>query len=106
MLVDHGNWNGKQVVPSSWVDQALTVRRTAYPGLGYGYLFWWHEYQTACGKATGWYMSGNGGNAILAFRELNAAIVIARTNYNTRGMHQQTTDMLEKHILPALMCRK
>jgi CubicO group peptidase (beta-lactamase class C family) len=104
MLVDHGKWNGKQVAPASWVDQALTVRRGAYPGFGYGYLFWQHEYKTACGATTGWYMAGNGGNAILAFRELNSAVVIARTNYNSRGMHQQTTAMLEKHILPALMC--
>lgn len=106
MLVNHGNWNGTQVVSASWVDQALTVRRTAYAGLGYGYLFWWHEYRTECGAATAWYMAGNGGNAILMFRELSAAIVVARANYNTRGMHQETTAMLEKHILPALVCRK
>jgi hypothetical protein len=38
-------------------------------------------------------------------RDLDAAVVIARTNYNTKGMHQQTADMLEKYILPSLPCR-
>ncbi len=104
MVVDHGKWEGAEIVPAAWIEQALTVRRTAFPGFNYGYLFWQHEYSTPCGKATGWFMSGNGGNAILAFRELDSAVVIARTNYNTRGMHQQTTAMLEKHILPSLMC--
>jgi CubicO group peptidase (beta-lactamase class C family) len=105
MLVDHGKWNGKQVVPQSWIDDALTERRAAYPGLGYGYLFWRHTYTTPCGQATGWYMAGNGGNAVLAFKELNAAVVIARANYNTRGMHQQTEAMLVKYILPSMLCR-
>jgi hypothetical protein len=30
-------------------------------------------------------MGGNGGNAIVTFRELDAVVVVTRTNYNTRG---------------------
>jgi hypothetical protein len=30
--------------------------------------------------------------------------VVTRTNYNSRGMHQQTTDLLERYVLPALPC--
>jgi hypothetical protein len=49
-------------------------------------------------------MAGNGGNAIVVLKELGAAIVISRKNYNTHGMHQQTVDMLERYVLPALPC--
>ncbi|HEY2444864.1 MAG TPA: serine hydrolase [Rhizomicrobium sp.] len=104
MLADDGRWEGRQVVPASWVDAALTVRRNAYPGQNYGYFFWQRDYRTACGPVAGWYMAGNGGNAIVVLRDLRTAIVVTRTNYNTHGMHQQTTDLLERFVLPALPC--
>lgn len=105
MLAADGRWSGVQVVPSKWIAEALTVRRDAYPGLEYGYLFWHRLFHTRCGDASGWFMAGNGGNAIVALRDLHAAVVVARENYNTRGMHQQTQALLEKDILPALVCR-
>ena len=49
-------------------------------------------------------MAGNGGNHVLSIPSLTAAIVVARTAYNTRGMHQQTTAALEKYLIPALPC--
>lgn len=104
MMVDHGRWQGKQIVPAAFADAAFTVHRPAYPGLSYGYFFWEHMYKSPCGPVEGWYMAGNGGNAILSFRSLDAAIVITRENYNTRGMHQQTTDLIERYLLPAFTC--
>ena len=104
LLVDRGWWHGKHVVSDSWIDAALTPRRNAYPGTRYGYLFWQQDFRTDCGTAAAWYMAGNGGNWILAFRELRAAVVIARTNYNAPHMHEETEAMLVKHILPALLC--
>jgi CubicO group peptidase (beta-lactamase class C family) len=105
MLVDGGRWQGKEIVPKPWIDEALTVRRPANSGQTYGYLFWNRDYATPCGKTAAWFMAGNGGNAVVMLRDLDAAVVIARTNYNTKGMHQQTADMLEKYILPSLPCR-
>ena len=104
MLADGGRWQGRQIVPAAWIDAALTARRPAYAGLSYGYLFWERTYTTTCGKVGGWYMAGNGGNAIVILRDLRAAVVVARTNYNTHGMHDQTQALLEGYVLPALMC--
>lgn len=56
------------------------------------------------GPKSGWYMAGNGGNAIVMFRELHTAVVVTRTTYNTRGMHQQTIDLLQRYVLPAVPC--
>lgn len=104
MLADQGRWQGKQIVPAAFIESALKPHRDAYKGLTYGYLFWHHDYATACGTVSGWYMAGNGGNAILVLKALDAAAVVARANYNTRGMHDQTTALLETYILPALKC--
>lgn len=106
MLVDDGRWSGSQVIPSAWVDAAFTVRRPAYFGLDYGYLFWRRVYHTPCGDVVGWQMSGNGGNAVVMLRAIHAAVVVARADYNTKGMHQQTQALLETYVLPALMCAR
>jgi CubicO group peptidase (beta-lactamase class C family) len=106
MLLAGGSWAGKQVVPAAFVRAALTAHRDAFPGQRYGYLFWSQDYQTPCGTQTGWFMSGNGGNHILMFRDLDAVVVVTRTHYNSKGMHQQTKKLVEEHILPDLACRR
>jgi CubicO group peptidase (beta-lactamase class C family) len=105
MLLDGGKWQGKQVVPESWANAALAVHRKANESQDYGYLFWRRDYRTRCGRFSGWYMAGNGGNAIVVFKDLDAAVVVTRANYNTRGMHQQTVRLLEEYALPDLACR-
>jgi CubicO group peptidase (beta-lactamase class C family) len=102
MVRNGGKRGGVQVVPAAYVAKAWTVQRTAYPEQDYGYLFWHRTYRTTCGAFEAWFMGGNGGNAIVAVPKLEAVIVVTRTNYNQRGMHQQTTELIEKAVLPAL----
>ena len=102
MVTDHGRWHGKQILPASFVDDMTTAHRTAYGDHGYGYFYWQFDYGSPCGKQSGWYMAGNGGNAIVSFRGLDAAVVVTRQNYNTRGMHLQTQALLERFVLPLL----
>ena len=104
MLVDGGRSGEHVIVPAEWVGAATTPHVRANPEQNYGYLFWQRTYKSQCGAISGWYMSGNGGNAIVVLKDRGAAIVISRTNYNTRGMHQQTVDLLEQYLLPALPC--
>jgi len=47
-------------------------------------------------------MQGNGGNKVAVFPELNLVVVITSTNYNTKGMHEQTDRLLSDYILPAV----
>jgi CubicO group peptidase (beta-lactamase class C family) len=104
MLTDNGRWRGRQIVPAAWVDAMLTVRRASRPDQNYGYFIFEGAYKTVCGTVPAWYMAGNGGSQILILRDLRAAVVITRTNYNVRGTSQQTADLLEKYVLPSLPC--
>ncbi len=106
LMLAGGTWAGRQVVPAAFVRAALTVHRDAMPEQRYGYLWWTRDYKTPCGTVAGWFMGGNGGNAIVLFRELDAVVVVTRTNYNSRGMHQQTTRLIEEQILPELACKR
>lgn len=106
MVASDGRWQDKQIVPKSWIDAALTVRRASRPNQNYGYFIFESEYKTACGQLPVWYMAGTGGSQILVLRDLRAAVVVTRTAYKLRGTSIQTAEMLEKYILAALPCAK
>jgi CubicO group peptidase (beta-lactamase class C family) len=109
MVLDRGRWRGKSVVPAAWIDRALSVQRrpnrSADPKgeLDYGYLFWRRDYTTSCGRASGWLMSGNGGNHVVMLKDLDTVVVVTTVNYNTRGMHAQTWRLVER-LLSDLVC--
>lgn len=105
MVTDGGRWRGKQIVPRDWIAAALATHRPAFETMSYGYQYWHRPYATNCGTLEVWFMAGNGGNHIISVPSRKAAIVVTRTAYNTRGMHQQTFDLLEKYALAALPCR-
>jgi hypothetical protein len=48
------------------------------------------------------FMSGNGGNKVVAIPALDVAVVITSTNYNTHGMHEQTEKILTDYVLAAV----
>lgn len=104
MVADRGQWQGKQVVPASWIDEMLTVRRASRPDQNYGYFTFEGQFNTTCGPVRAWYMAGNGGSQILILRERRTAVVLTRTNYNVAGTSRQSTELLEKYVLPRFVC--
>lgn len=41
MFLDHGRWNGREVVPATWVAESTTAwSEMSRPLPGYGYLWW------------------------------------------------------------------
>ena len=54
----------------------------------------------------GWSMSGNGGNAVVSVPLKSMVVVVTRTRYNQKGMHEETARLLEKHVFAALKCSR
>lgn len=104
MLADNGRWQGRQVIPSAWIEEMLTARRAPRPDQNYGYFIFEGSYQTRCGPIKAWYMAGNGGSQILILREQHLATVLTRTNFNVAGTSRQSTELLERYVLPAFVC--
>ena len=102
LALDGGTRDDERVLPASWVREMTTARVTAREGVDYGYLWWRQDFACGGGAASGWFMSGNGGNKVVVFRELELAVVITAQLYGTRGMHQQSTDIIEKYVLPGV----
>lgn len=104
MVLQGGEWNGQQLVPGPWVELILRPVHRVDEQQSYGYLFWIRDYNSSCGTFNAWYMSGNGGNVVVGIEELDMVIVVTREHYGQRGMHQQTAELIEKHLLQTLAC--
>ena len=97
-----GMWNGTRLVPDSWFKQSTQPHARVDDSTEYGYL-WWLRGFNAGGKTFAAYsMFGNGGNKVSVFPQLELVVVITSTNYNTKGMHQQTDRLLTDFILASL----
>jgi CubicO group peptidase (beta-lactamase class C family) len=103
-LLRKGQWNGRQLLPSAWIDEATTFK-IQQPGgdkkdrskaqndwlQGYGYQFW---------RCQGTAFRGDGafGQFTIVLPEQDAVIVMTSENKNMQGQ----LDLVWKHLLPAM----
>lgn len=102
---NNGIWNGRRVLPESWVRKTMT-RQVQIPDRKeeyYSYLFWNKRFRAGRKQAEAFYCAGNGGNYILIFKDLPLVIVITASAYGQSYAHSQITEMLERFILPAVL---
>ena len=84
LVLDHGSYNGEQLVPGEWLDQSLAERwdlgcvnrRPIYQG--YGFLWWLYDLD----GYTVWNASGWGGQEIWLVPELDLEVVITHDTSN------------------------
>ena len=96
LYLNGGTWDGKRVVSEQWVKASTTPHVEVDESTKYGYLWWLKSFK---GHPAA-YMSGNGGNKVAVIPDLDMVVVITSTNYNTRGMHEQTDRLLADYVLP------
>lgn len=82
LFLDEGVWNGKRVVPESWVQ---TTRRNegSLGRYGYGYLWWKATLQPGGQPFDVIFTSGNGGNHILYVPAKALVVAFTGSNYNS-----------------------
>lgn len=103
LLQQRGVWQGQVLLKPELLARVLSVQRDTPMGLGYGQLFWQRAFKTRCGAQQGWMMSGNGGNIVAVFPDVNLSLVLTRSHYNQRGMHQQSWAFIEQ-LLESQLC--
>lgn len=96
-----GVWQGKQIVDEAWVRASTQPHTQIDDETEYGYLWWLKTFKSGGKGYPAYFMSGNGGNKVAVFPRLDMAVAITSTNYNTRGMHEQTEKLLTDYILAA-----
>src|SRR5205807_236951 len=97
-----GQWQGHRVVDEAWVKASTQPHARIDDDMEYGYLWWLKSFKAGGKSYPAFYMNGNGGNKVLAFPGLDVVVVLTSTNFNTRGMHEQTEKLLTDYILAAV----
>lgn len=83
MVVDHGQWRGRQIVPADWIAASLQPRvTTGFDGLQYGYQ-WWLGTVEWKGKRLAWSAAfGHGGQRLFVVPDLDMTVVITAGAYD------------------------
>ena len=97
-----GLWQGRRILDEAWVKASTQPHAQIDDQTEYGYLWWLKTFKSAGKGYPAYFMSGNGGNKVAVIPALDMAVVITSTNYNTRGMHEQTEKLLTDYILAAV----
>jgi CubicO group peptidase (beta-lactamase class C family) len=98
LYLDRGVWQGKTIVNPEWVKASTQPHAQIDDQMDYGYLWWLRSFASH----PAFCMAGNGGNKVCVFSDLDLVAVLTSTNYNTRGMHEQTDKLLTDYILAAV----
>jgi CubicO group peptidase (beta-lactamase class C family) len=119
-FLNNGVWNGKQIISGQWVEksatpfadnQGINVLGTDSRRVGYSYSWWTKQYpesgsHLSCksfntvSRLNLYYAGGWGGQRIIVFPELNAAVVFTGGNYT---YNVKTFNIIEKYVIPALI---
>lgn len=102
LYLNGGNWQGRQIVSQGWVNASTTAHAQIDDSTNYGYLWWLKSFKSGDKSYPAFFMTGNGGNKVVAVPALDLAAVITSTNFNTRGMHEQTEKILTDYLLAAV----
>jgi CubicO group peptidase (beta-lactamase class C family) len=100
LYLNAGSWKGNRVISERWVKTSIQPHARIDEETEYGYLWWLRKVKAGEKSYAAYLMSGNGGNKVAVFPELNMVVVLTSTNYGTQGMHQQTDRLLSEFILP------
>ena len=100
LVLQHGAWEGEQLVSADWLDQSLAERwdRGCRPAIGahagYGYLWWLYEPE---GYRV-WNASGYGGQEVWIAPDLDLVIVVTHDT-------SRTEDPDHHEVLPGAVAR-
>ncbi|MFD2588113.1 serine hydrolase domain-containing protein [Croceitalea marina] len=100
MYKDGGKWNEQQILSESWINKTFDMEEGDY-----GYL-WEHKYFMIGGQRYNSYLaSGNGGQKINIWPELDMITVFTGGNYNSYALYGKSTppnEMIPNYILKAI----
>ena len=83
LILNNGKWNDKQVVSSKWIEESTTPK-TTITGVDYGYLWWNVPFQVNDRIIFSKMATGNGGQYIMVFPDLDIVLVFTGGAYNSQ----------------------
>jgi CubicO group peptidase (beta-lactamase class C family) len=102
LYLDGGRWQRARILNEAWVRTSIQPHARIDESTEYGYLWWLKSFKSGENSYPAFFMTGNGGNKVVAIPKLDMVVVITSTNYNTRGMHEQTEKILTDYVLASV----
>lgn len=100
MILNGGNWQGKQIVSKTWVVES-TRNRIDARGIGYGYQWWIGRTINYDRSIDILFASGHGGQKIFIVPDYDLIVVSTSKVFNPMG-HSSPEGFLLRYILPAV----
>ena len=96
LVLQHGQWNGRQIVPAEWIAESTRPHIDTGMGLQYGYQ-WWLGKVAAGGTEQAWIGGiGNGGQRLWIVPGLDMVIVTTAGDYNQSATWKQAETLLDQ----------
>lgn len=112
LMLNRGNWNGKQIISENWVDEMLKSRtsykevntnvpvfRNSGVNFGYGYMWWLFEDMDDPRFKNAYAAMGAMGQSIAVFPEINTVIVYkTKAAYRRNNSPETRLGLLKKAV--------
>ena len=100
LVLNQGNWEGRQIVPRSWLEASFEDRVPAEDELEYGYQ-WWLGRGRVDGRC--WIAGfGNGGQRLVIVPDLDLVVAILAGNYDQPDAWKLSVTIMDEILSPAL----
>jgi len=104
LYLNRGKWGDKQVVPAQWVAESTKSHSDAYPGLGYGYMWWVSKTGIQLGTHVGsgsFRAQGSDGQYVIVAPEPRIVVVHLNDVFLHRKMSSEEIGNLLQRIFAA-----
>jgi CubicO group peptidase (beta-lactamase class C family) len=98
LVLNHGEWHGRQVVPADWIEAATSSQLVKF----YGYQFWLGHSPSREGPVAWAAAKGLGGQRIYIVPSLDLAVVVLAGLYGASAQDAQVLPVLDDFALPAV----
>lgn len=108
LYLNHGRWNGKQIIPSRLIDQTFNSQiSTPYKDstyhIEYSNQFWVTTEMLEGKKVTYIQAQGNGGQIVLIDKQHDLVLVITAGTYDQSDLRKSSWDIYFDFIYPAIV---
>ncbi len=103
MVAQSGMYDGKQVVPASWLETSFSKRATIFDGFDYGLL--WYLAKAPGGDQI-LIASGNGGQRLTVQPKVGFVVSTFAGNYNNPDAWQTAVKVLVEYAIPEVVRKR
>lgn len=102
LVLNRGEWQGKQIVPADWIVAATSPHIAARDGMSHGYQFWLGR-SSVKGRTIEWIAGiGYGGQRLFIVPSLDLAVLVHAGAYRSRTQRVGPMAVLNEYVLPAV----